>query len=181
MCQYGVCVRENGFPSCAQWIFASKEAYSAIGWVGVEGDGAVMSVNTATKANSLQKGEDTDAVKLLRVILGTCQLCHKCWEGPHHSNTVPSPAGTRLSMPSQSLPAICENYFSKIGSWTPIIALEVDKREESTLHILFDVWHWLKMLHTAQSESIRIVIYIFFIVVTPLQHIWFKMKQWQSG
>lgn len=45
---WGLCAK-NGFPSCAQWIFASKEAYSSIG------GRAVMCVTTATKAITRDK------------------------------------------------------------------------------------------------------------------------------
>lgn len=51
-CQYQICARENGFPSCAQWTFASKEAYTTIGG---GGGGAVMSFNATAKAISRDK------------------------------------------------------------------------------------------------------------------------------
>lgn len=41
--------RENGFPSCAQWTFASKEAYTTIA------GGGVMSFNATAKAISRDK------------------------------------------------------------------------------------------------------------------------------
>lgn len=48
-CQYQICARENGFPSCAQWTFASKEAYTTIA------GGGVMSFNATAKAISRDK------------------------------------------------------------------------------------------------------------------------------
>lgn len=83
-CQYQICARENGFPSCAQWTFASKEAYTTIA------GGGVMSFNATAKAISRDKfSADRGSHRCCRTlswgggILGTCQpTCHQCWQGP---------------------------------------------------------------------------------------------------
>lgn len=65
-CQYQICVRENGFPSCAQWTFASKEAYTTIEG---GGGGAVMSFNATAKAISRDKfSADRGSYRCLQIL-----------------------------------------------------------------------------------------------------------------
>lgn len=113
MCQCGVCVRENGFPSCAQRIFASKGAYTAIGEVGGRGGGGaqwcllMLPLRQSPMTNSPQTEEVTDAGKLSGWFWELVNPnCHQCWQGPCHTDTVSTPAGTESSLPSQTIPVI---------------------------------------------------------------------------
>lgn len=63
MCQYGVCVRENGFP-CAQRISASEEASSAIRGE-VQSCLLMPSLKQSPMTNSPHTQQVTDALKLL--------------------------------------------------------------------------------------------------------------------
>lgn len=61
-CQCGICASENGFPLCAQWTFASKEAYATVG-EGGQPRLLMPLLNQSAVTNSLQREEVTDAVK----------------------------------------------------------------------------------------------------------------------
>lgn len=67
----------------------------------------MLPLRQSPMTNSLQTEEDTDAMQLLGWFQELVNPnCHQCWQGPHHTDTVSTPAGTKLSMPSQSLSAM---------------------------------------------------------------------------
>ena len=152
MCQHGVCARENGFPSCAQWIFASKEAYSAVG--GVEGGQwclLMLPLRQSPMTNSPQTQEVTDAVKLSGQFWELVNPnCHQCWQGPRRTDTVSTPAGTKLSMPSQSLTVMSANISQQLLPAVP--SLRRNLMLEWDVQI---VWHWLSLKCYKVCSAVR--------------------------
>lgn len=120
MCQYGVCVRENGFP-CAQRISTSEEASSAIRGE-VQSCLLMPSLKQSPMTNSPHTQQVTDALKLLGWFWELVSPnCHQCWQGPYQTVTVSTPAATKLSVPSQKSACNFCKYFSTIASCRPII------------------------------------------------------------
>lgn len=162
MCQCGVCVRENGFPSCAQRIFASKGAYTAIGEVGGRGGGggAVMSVNAATKAITHDKFS-TDrgshrCWETFRLILGTCQpeLSSVLTRSMPHRHCVYT-SWYRIVTAKPNYSCNFCTYFIGIASRNPMIAIWC-RGERSTSHIFARCLTVLKVLHNVRcSHEVR--------------------------
>lgn len=92
-----------------QWIFSSTEAYTAIeGWE--QWCLLMLPLRQSPMTNSPQTEEVTDAVKLSgRFWELVNPNCHQYWQGPCHTDTVSTPAGTTLSVPSQTQSVISAN------------------------------------------------------------------------
>lgn len=75
----------------------------------------MLPLRQSPMTNSPQTEEVTDAVKLSGWIWELVSPnCHQRWQGPRHTDTVSTPAATKLSMPSQTLPVISANISSEL-------------------------------------------------------------------
>lgn len=122
--------------------------------------------------NSPQSQEVTDAVKVLGWFWELVNPnCHQCWQGPCHADTVSTPAGTKLSMPNQSVPVISEKYFIRTASCSLITASEYDGGGEwFAPHMLFGVWHWLSSkCYSVLTLSVQ---FFYCFGTTPTHCIW---------
>ena len=80
--------------------------------LGGKGGGAqwcllMLPLRQSPMTNSPQTEEVTDAGKLSGWFWELVNPnCHQCWQGPCHTDTVSTPAGTESSLPSQTIPVI---------------------------------------------------------------------------
>lgn len=90
-----------------------RELIPLLGRWGGEGEGGaqwcllMLPLRQSPMTNSPQTEEVTDAGKLSGWFWELVNPnCHQCWQGPCHTDTVSTPAGTESSLPSQTIPVI---------------------------------------------------------------------------
>ena len=104
---WGLCEGKMDFLHVLSEYLHQRKLIPLLGGKGAQWCLLMLPLRQSPMTNSPQTEEVTDAGKLSGWFWELVNPnCHQCWQGPCHTDTVSTPAGTESSLPSQTIPVI---------------------------------------------------------------------------